>query len=477
MKIPLNGPPPAEGQPASGASRSAGSSATGSPDVQARPTVDGALSTRAQLDQLGLKPGEVILARVAALLQDKDGMSQATLQLRGGALQVALPENLAAVNKGDLLKIARAGNELQLMSVLDLNPGPRLSQSLAQHLPWQQRLETVLQQLQQTLSTGLAKSLTQSLATLRQGPNAATAAGAAAPAGAPGTADLPPGVRNAVENLLSSLPRQNQLRLPDGPTRSDALEGNARQVERWIKESGLFTESRMLAARSAELPDLKLAVARVVSQLLAVQGESPASLSRYTPPADSLLTQSPLTFPLAEMGSSPPAKEPLPPGQMLRLLAGLMNRITVNQLHSQVLSTTTAPDAPPPPTTLLLELPWLTDQNQLKVAQLRVEREDEQSSDGDTSRKAAVREWRFSLALDLEDAGPLFFEIRLRQQQLTGQIWAEKETTFASVDEELGSLRKRLTDLGLEIGELECRRGQPPRRTTQLEHRLVDTKA
>jgi hypothetical protein len=79
--------------------------------------------------------------------------------------------------------------------------------------------------------------------------------------------------------------------------------------------------------------------------------------------------------------------------------------------------------------------------------------------------------------MDLDEAGPLHFDVALRQQAVSARVWAEKQTTLRQVNQELPALRQSLTDLGLEVTDLDCRRGTPQSSVTRLEHRLVDTRA
>ena len=77
---------------------------------------------------------------------------------------------------------------------------------------------------------------------------------------------------------------------------------------------------------------------------------------------------------LAQASTASSAREEPPnAGQLLRILAGMLNRITVNQLHTQVLNARGGTDAGAPTNTLLLELPWMNPQQQPKLAQLRIE--------------------------------------------------------------------------------------------------------
>lgn len=146
-------------------------------------------------------------------------------------------------------------------------------------------------------------------------------------------------------------------------------------------------------------------------------------------------------------------------------------------MHSQVLAARGGGDAPAPLTTVLLELPWVTPQNEPKVAQLRIDQHPDERSDKRDPQKAATSEWRLALAMDLDDAGPLHFDVALRQQSVSARVWAEKQSTLRQVNEELPLLRQSLTDLGLDVTDLECRRGSPEGSVTRLEHRLVDTRA
>jgi glycogen debranching enzyme len=162
---------------------------------------------------------------------------------------------------------------------------------------------------------------------------------------------------------------------------------------------------------------------------------------------------------------------------MLRLLAGMLNRITVNQLHSQLLTTRSSAEGAPQVNTLITDLPWIAPGGEVKTAQLRIDYNTPEREEKPENQRAGVSEWRLNLAMDLDRAGKVFFDVALRQQALSARVWAERQATARQVNEELGELRSRLTDLGLEVSELECRRGQPPSAATRLEHRLLDTRA
>ncbi|MGO1691735.1 MAG: flagellar hook-length control protein FliK [Marinobacter sp.] len=418
-----------------------------------------ALSARQQLNQLQLANRETALARVAEVINRQgSGNAEILLDVRGKPLQVNAAIGATELTRGDWVKIMRAGNELHLMGKLAATPEAAISQALAQRMPWQQSLDSGLAKLMTALNRGMIPELTPGQLPASRSPQ-----------------PLPEAARQALQSLLARLPASNVL-APGAGTQSNTVQ----QIRQWVAESGLFAESRLAQTPSATLPDLKLAIGRMITSLLTEQGGDPATLfNRLTPLASPGLVQAPLQFPQA-LALSPPASssDPTSAGQTLRMLAGMLNRITVNQLHSQILTARAGGETPAPASTMLMDLPWVTPQNEPRVAQVRIEQHKEESASKDRSdKRAAVSEWRLNLAIDLELAGALNFEVSLRHEEVSARVWAEKQDTLKQVNEELPLLRRSLTDLGLEVTDLECRRGSPSYPTTKLEHRLVDTRA
>ncbi len=416
------------------------------------------LSAQQQLAQIRLANRETALARVAEVLQQKGGGHELILELKGRSLAVAAGNQPPDLTVGDLIKVMRAGNELQLLGKLAPGQEAGIARALAQRLPWQQNLQAGLTQLLNALTTGLKP---------------APAPGQ--PPSATGTQPLPAAARQALEGLINSLPKAGNL-LP-GVGKSDAV---GAQVKQWLSESGVFAEARLLQASPGQPAptDFKLALARIVTALLANQGQSPDAFNRLTPLASPDLMQAPLQFPRPT--GTPPGQgntEPASVAQTLRLLAGMLNRITVNQLHSQTLTARAGAEPGTPVSTMLIELPWLTPQQEPRMAQLRMEQYPQDDETRNRPERAAVSEWRLSLAMDLDQAGPLHFEVAYRHPSVSAQIWAEKQSTLRQVNQELPLLRQSLADIGLDVTDLECRRGSPQHIQTRLEHRLVDTKA
>ncbi|HET8848543.1 MAG TPA: flagellar hook-length control protein FliK, partial [Marinobacter sp.] len=284
---------------------------------------------------------------------------------------------------------------------------------------------------------------------------------------------LPAPVQQAIQLLLQQLPAGETLtRTVDSP---DSGIANVRQ---WLAGSGVFAESSLLQSGTLPPTDLKLALTQVVARLLAAEGKGVDTFNRLTPTTSADLLQAPLQFPrFSTPAVTSQGTEPVTVGQMLRLLAGMLNRITVNQLHAQSLNTRAGAEPGAPVNTLLMELPFLNPQQEPRVTQLRLEQYERESAPTDQPGRASVSEWRLSLTMDLDDAGALHFDVNLRLPAVSAQVWAEKQDTLRRVNESLPRLRDSLAELGLDIEELACRRGTPQRTETRLEHRLVDTRA
>lgn len=449
MKLP-SGQPPATNQTPPAAKPVQG---TDSPQTSRN---TGTLSARQQLDEVRLANRETALARVTEVINRQGRNSDLLLDVRGKPLQVSTSVGATELAPGDWVKVMRTGDGLQLMGKLAPAQEAGLARALAQRMPWQQSLDSGLAKLMSALTRGVVPELS---------PGKLPSARSLQP--------LPEAAKQALDGLLSRLPASGSL-TPGAGTQSNSVQ----QIRQWIAESGLFAESRLAQTPSSNLPDLKLAIGRIITALLAEQDKPAASFNRLTPLASPGLVQAPLQFPQALAPSAPNNSEPTSVGQTLRMLAGMLNRITVNQLHSQVLTARGGGDAPAPASTMLFDLPWVTPQNEPKVAQLRVEQHEHESTPkGGKGKRAAVSEWRLNLAINLDLAGALNFEVALRQQEVSARVWAEKQDTLKQVNEELPLLRRSLMDLGLEVTDLECRRGSPSYPTTKLEHRLVDTRA
>lgn len=487
-----------------------------------------ALTAVQLLDSLQIRAGDPLIAQVTAKLENSAAGHSLLLNLLGRSLAVT---SEAALQPGDLIRVQRAGAQLQLLETLSGVAPPRLTQALARLLPWQFRLDQGLTQLLRNLTpapasitppqvqaaAGTSQALASSTITNPSAPPATalsletriaallTAVGATPPTVAAATTPAPGNTSTnqtpvnttgqtshptalAVSHALSQTLQQLQSMIPTEKT-LQALDGSAPSaalIKNWIEQSGHANESQLLrllgvdpaAPGKPPLADnLKTALTRL---LVGLQSNLPASdlamSKRQTPLLSPELLLTSLQFP-QQLPPAPPAESQTQAtvGHMLRLLAGMLNRISATQVHAASISPggTDNPNAVP---TLLLELPWVNAQGQVRTLQARIEKRESETSD-EKKRKAKMRQWRLSLAFSLDAAGPLYVEMTLSNRQLQTDIWAERPATLRQVKAESQNLHARLTALGLEVTSIDCHQGQPKAAQTRLEQRLVDIKA
>ena len=291
-------------------------------------------------------------------------------------------------------------------------------------------------------------------------------------------------LRAAAERLLAALPDLAQV-------------SNPKVLAQVVQNSGAFLEAKLLAGQNPQIPplDMKGALLRLVADLLPAL---PASTNLNAILAANTLAQvlphfvrSPLNT-LGQVGARQiPAGFPLPERLMaklegegdlenlLRLAAGAISRLQSHQLSSLEQTGTTADGRLQ--TTWQLEIPLRTLQDIVPL-QVKFQRE-EPAPDKDQPERKDKKDpkqmlWRVELAFDMEPLGPLQVQAQLSQGKLSSQLWASRPFTASLIESHLGSLRERLVSSGLNVGDLDCHLGTPPRGPkTGLEQRWVDETA
>jgi hypothetical protein len=291
-------------------------------------------------------------------------------------------------------------------------------------------------------------------------------------------------LRAAAERLLASLPDLAQA-------------SNPKVLAQLIQNSGTFLEAKLLAGQNPQIPplDMKGALLRFVADVLP---NLPASTNLNAILAANTLAQLLPSFvrsPLGTLGQvgarQAPAGFPLPDRLMqrlegesdlenlLRLAAGAISRLQSHQLSSLEQTGTTADGKLL--TTWQLEIPMRTLQDIVPL-QVKFQRE-EPAPDKDQPERKDSKDpkqmlWRVEMALDMEPLGPLQVQAQLSQGKLSSQLWATRPFTASLIESHLGSLRERLVSSGLNVGDLDCHLGTPPRGPkTGLEQRWVDETA
>lgn len=299
-------------------------------------------------------------------------------------------------------------------------------------------------------------------------------------------------LQSAAQRILSQLPDARQMSDPRG-------------VALALQDSGVFMEPRLLQGLPPS--DLKTALLQLVSQLNGAR-QGNAQPGTGTPPFSPGNTTAVLAQALpgyvrsalgmlGQVGASGKAATggfPLPSRllpamdgendlqHLLRLATAALSRLQSHQLAS--LEETGTDTSNKLQSTWQLEIPMrhLAD---IVPLQVKIQREDPppQSRDDDERRDSAApntreRIWRVELAFDLSPLGPLQVQASLQQGSLSSQFWAEVPGTAQMIAAQLGYLREQLTEVGLQVADLDCHQGTPPRGPrTHLEQRWVDENA
>jgi hypothetical protein len=364
----------------------------------------------------------------------------------------------------NLLNTSLAGSQLSLDSEFPLHPGSLLTAQVRDgqtlgFLPLSGRLD------QLALNQQLANQLS------RQGSLEGLFKAAQ-------NADLPDNLRASLDQLFDLLPDGDQLSTGKGLAQA-------------LQHSGAFLEAKLLGGQSAGLShDLKANLLRLIAQVLPnLPSASPLSPANVSALAQALpafvrsalgnlgqfnARQQALSFPLPArlLQSMAEGEEDLE--TLLRLAAAAVSRLQTHQLSS-LAQTQVTPEGLLV-TTWQLELP-MRNQQDIVPLQVKLQRE-EQEKNGKKDKEQQELLWRVELAFDLDPLGPLQIQAQLLRGSFSSQLWAERASTVELIDHELGHLRARLLAAGLEVGDLACRQGVPPKgpRTT-LEQRWVDETA
>ncbi len=230
-------------------------------------------------------------------------------------------------------------------------------------------------------------------------------------------------------------------------------------------------------------PDLKGVLMQLVAALSQMQ-KSPPQEAGARPGLEGLaqpeLLKQAFEFPhmlslnaSAKRASHILADQELSTGQLLKLLAGMLNRIHFNQLNSVYQSQTNTADNVTQQS-WFVELPILNGQ-QVQSFQIRIDKEEEKNRDQE--KKDKKPQWTIALSFDLESLGPIHVQVKLSPPAVSSTLWAEQASTHALLEKERSHFRERLQELGLEVDEIVCQQGQPKATPNPIQHNLVDIKA
>jgi len=313
------------------------------------------------------------------------------------------------------------------------------------------------QQGTQLQSTQLQGSTPQNLNQIAQQSTAPvhTAIAAKAPPLDTNTTSLHQGLDKQQSNLLSAL--QNAMR------------------------TAILPKASHKPPEIADLKSLLFSVsAAIIKNMRAETNQAPPLDSFLNAFSQNELLLSPFNFPNLNAKVSANAKSLLAgqeftTGQLLKLFASMLNRVHFNQLNS-LLQSQAQSNENSTVQSWFLELPIVTPENQIDTVSIRIDK-DEAGNQTEAEDPKQEIQWKLVLSFDFKDLGPIYIQASLIPPSVSSIIWADKEETLSLIKNEVPHFKTRLQELGLDVGDIFCQKGQPKQQQTKLDRSLVDIQA
>ncbi len=283
-----------------------------------------------------------------------------------------------------------------------------------------------------------------------------------------------------------------RLREALGAQQAEAA-GTTAKAGKPASESTLYTQQLRSAsptapkAPSSTLTDTAPPTLDLKARLMSLAGALVATKDGDTSPPraglDGLLQpellRSPFDFPHqisqnAAKASAILADQELTTGQLLKLLAGMLNRIQFNQLNSLYQSQSGASEGPTQ--SWFFELPLMLDTQGPQVFNLRIDKQESKDEKQPESKKKQL-EWQLALSFEFETLGPVHIQVNLCPPRVSSILWATLPETHNLLLQEQERFKHQLSALGLEIETIQCQQGQPIKKRAEINQSLVDVKA
>lgn len=154
---------------------------------------------------------------------------------------------------------------------------------------------------------------------------------------------------------------------------------------------------------------------------------------------------------------------------------GSLAKIQLQQIHT-LSHQLTQTDQPQPTQSWQMEIPVRQGQDvhplSIQLEQKWVEDPNE-SNQKETKR---VRQWNVMLGFDLPEVGKFYAQLALLNERLSVKFWAEQEKTLLQAQTRLDTFQAQLEQQGIQIAQLQCVPGLPPRPKMSVNYSLVDVK-
>ena len=128
----------------------------------------------------------------------------------------------------------------------------------------------------------------------------------------------------------------------------------------------------------------------------------------------------------------------------------------------------------------IFELPVKINENvfplfiHIQEKPLKEKIQEEENQNKKSSPRKKSRRWHVFMEFDLDELGWFASEINVCDNKVKTLFWAENTRTRNSARQQLEELQEKLKHSGIEVEELRCLEGEPPKRPTGIKQTLVD---
>ncbi|MEH6556598.1 MAG: flagellar hook-length control protein FliK [Oceanicoccus sp.] len=154
-----------------------------------------------------------------------------------------------------------------------------------------------------------------------------------------------------------------------------------------------------------------------------------------------------------------------------QLLASLA-RTQLNQLETLATRQQNTPDNQGPVNSWTLEIPIIHGKN-IDNLEMRIDQhlvDEEQGDSNDTGTKL----WTVMLAFDLHKLGKMNVQLKVIDMSVSATVWSQLENTHREVQREIDGLKSNLEKVGVNVKQVDCQLGLPPKQNMPIYKQLVD---
>lgn len=113
------------------------------------------------------------------------------------------------------------------------------------------------------------------------------------------------------------------------------------------------------------------------------------------------------------------------------------------------------------------------DVGEVKQAEIMIQREQPNQS----SENEQQKQWRLSMKLEIGQWGEMLAKVKMAEQDVSINLYAENETTVQHIRRQLPLLVDRLTSLGMSVKEHNCQQGKVPQSLQKTNYHLFEAYA